>query len=508
MSRDNNLSGTRIARRDILPSSSQYELLVRIASGGMATVYVGRLSAARGVSRLVAIKRAHAHLVETRELREALVLEARLASMIHHPHVVAVQNVEEHDDELLLVMDYVEGASLSELNKRGIDAELPMPPAIAVRILLDACEGLHATHVLRGTDGAPLHLVHRDVSPHNILVGCDGMARITDFGIAKSIAGGAATATGVVKGKIGYIAPEYMLGKPVDARADVFALGVVAWEALSRSRLFTGDNEVLVIQSMLASDAPLVSTEAPWLGTHFDKVLARALARKPEQRLESMRKFGQELEAAARQKTGVASHSEVAQYVERLMAPLLEARRTIVHERASEPNIADPDSTETTVDRSEDEVRWQTASMPQAAAADTLPTRVEPRTAPSAQTVASIRAARRGNLVPIVAVVVIGVATLVTGIVIGSRMSRSPSNPPVVATEPATATAAQTAAEVAAVPSSGAATVQEAFSAPDEAPQVASPRSSSRSLAPRSNVREPGREAPPKVPPNPYEKRR
>ena len=175
--------GVPITHRDRLPSSSRYELLVKIASGGMATVYVGRLSSVVGSSRLVAIKRAHAHLMEDPAFAKMLIEEAKLASRIHHPNVVAVQSVEEVEGELLLVMDYVEGASLADLVNYE---ELPMPARVAVRALLDGCAGLQAAHELTDDDGKSLGIVHRDVSPHNILVGVDGVARLTDFGIAKS----------------------------------------------------------------------------------------------------------------------------------------------------------------------------------------------------------------------------------------------------------------------------------------------------------------------------------
>jgi serine/threonine-protein kinase len=219
-----------ISGREELPQTSRYELLVKIASGGMATVYVGRLRGVEGFSRQVAIKRAHPHLVEDPAFRRMLIAEARLAARIHHPNVVSVQDVDEADGELLLAMDYVEGAALSSLLGAAIHAERPLPPAIAVRVILDAALGLHAAHTLTDEEGHPLGLVHRDVSPHNILVGLDGVARITDFGIAKcmtSNTAGTATATGVLKGKLAYMAPEYVEHGDIDARGDVFARGVV-----------------------------------------------------------------------------------------------------------------------------------------------------------------------------------------------------------------------------------------------------------------------------------------
>src|ERR1700722_15465734 len=163
---------------------SRYELLAKIAAGGMATVYVGRLRGSAGFSRTVAIKRAHPHLLEDPAYKAMLVDEAHLASRLHHPNVVAVLDVEELGGELSLVMDYVEGAALSDLTDRGRAQDRRLPARIAVRVALDACAGLHPAHELCDEDGKPLRLVHRDVSPHNILVGLAGMARLSDFGIA------------------------------------------------------------------------------------------------------------------------------------------------------------------------------------------------------------------------------------------------------------------------------------------------------------------------------------
>ena len=259
--------GVAITHRDRLPSSSRYELLVKIASGGMATVYVGRLNTVIGTSRLVAIKRAHAHLLEDPAFSKMLIAEARLASRIHHPNVVAVQNVEELEGELLLVMDYVEGASLADLWSYE---DVPLPARVAVRAVLDACAGLQAAHELTDDDGKLLGIVHRDVSPHNILLGVDGIARLTDFGIAKSSGGhtGSAsqhTTTGALKGKVAYMAPEYVESGSLDARSDVFALGIVLWEALTRERLFRGGNEVESLRLILATKVPRPSEIAPWV---------------------------------------------------------------------------------------------------------------------------------------------------------------------------------------------------------------------------------------------------
>ncbi|MBS2017911.1 MAG: serine/threonine protein kinase [Deltaproteobacteria bacterium] len=345
-------AGVAITHRDRLPSSSRYELLVKIASGGMATVYVGRQSSVVGTSRLVAIKRAHAHLLEDPAFSKMLIAEAKLASRIHHPNVVAVQNVEELEGELLLVMDYVEGASMADL--WGYE-EVPLPARVAVRNVLDACAGLQAAHELTDDDGRPLGIVHRDVSPHNILVGVDGVARLTDFGIAKSSGGhtgsaGQHTTTGALKGKVAYMAPEYVESGKLDARSDVFALGVVLWEALTRERLFRGANEVESLKLVLAAHVPRASEVAPWVGKGLDDVLAKALARSPNDRFATAAEMADALETAARREDLIATASQAGAYVKKAAGEALARRRTLIREKSDQSATAnaqlDPETRE------------------------------------------------------------------------------------------------------------------------------------------------------------------
>jgi serine/threonine-protein kinase len=322
--------------REQLPRSSRYELLVRIASGGMATVYLGRLRGAVGFWRLVAIKRAHAHLAEDAAFSRMFMAEARLASRIHHPNVVPVQDVEQLQNELLLVMDYIEGAALSDLLASASRPSLS--PGIAIRIILDACAGLHAAHQLTDDAGTPLELVHRDVSPHNILLGTDGIARIADFGVAKSLQGDTAprTATGGLKGKIGYMAPEYIEGRGLDVRSDVFALGVVAWEAVARQRLFRAGNELETMKKVVSARIPKLSAVAPELGTALDSVIAKALERVPGRRYASAQEFGAALEGAARAEDLIASHQEVAAAVQAAAGEIIAERRELLRRRIAE----------------------------------------------------------------------------------------------------------------------------------------------------------------------------
>jgi serine/threonine protein kinase len=329
-----------------LASRPRHEPVLKIASGGMATVFLGSLQGELGFRQLVAIKRPHPHLTDDVGFRDAWLREARLAAGIHHANVVDVRDIEVVGDAIQLVMDYIEGASLGELVSARARAGGKVPAGVAVRVALDACAGLHAAHEACDEDGHPLDLVHRDVSPQNILVGLDGVARVTDFGIAKC-AGSAeqATSQGMLKGKAGYMAPEYVRGEPVDRRADVFALGVVLWEALAGKRLFRGDNDSDTLARVLLANAPAISEADPSLAP-LDAIVARALARERDGRVATAEELARDLEQAASSAGLVATHADVGRFVrEQVGENLAERRRAL---RDAPRSVPPPAPTETT----------------------------------------------------------------------------------------------------------------------------------------------------------------
>jgi serine/threonine protein kinase len=304
----------------------RYKPVLSIATGGMAEIFLGTTDAHATVRPLVAIKRPHPHLLRDRAFKESLLHEARIAARIHHANVVAVRDVIVDGERVDLIMEYIEGVSLAELLEKSV------PPAVAIRIVLDACAGLHAAHELTDDEGKPLGLVHRDVSPHNILVGLDGVARVTDFGVAKSLESRArATTEGALKGKASYMAPEYIDGRPIDRRADVFALGIVLWEALANDRLFKGRNEGEILVKVVSAKIPRLREVAPELADAIDPVLGRALERVPEGRWPSARAFGSALEEAARPDL-IATYEEVGSIVRALAGEALAERRKRVRE--------------------------------------------------------------------------------------------------------------------------------------------------------------------------------
>ena len=284
----------------------------------MATVFLGSLEGALGFRQLVAIKRLHPHLVEDPGFREALLAEARLAAGIHHANVVDVRDVEAVGDAVQLVMDYIEGASLGELVRACASEGRHLPAGVAVRVVLDACAGLHAAHELTGDTGRALGLVHRDVSPQNVLVGIDGVARVTDFGIAKCIeTSDPGTSRESLKGKVGYMAPEYVRGETVDRRVDVFALGVVLWEALCGRRLFRGQSDAETLERVLSATVPPVSEVSPELAP-LDAVVARALHRDPALRFPTTEAMAHESSPPRRTASSPAHPTWGASFARRL----------------------------------------------------------------------------------------------------------------------------------------------------------------------------------------------
>jgi len=212
----------------------RYRLHHELGRGAMASVHLGTLDGPHGFQRAVAIKRPHSFVYEDPALVRMLIDEARIASKISHPNVVATLDVVAGEGDLMLVMDYVHGVTLAHL----VEAHKgPVDPPVAVAVIVGVLHGLHAAHEARGSSGEPLGIVHRDVSPQNILVGADGVARLADFGVAKAAGRLHTTQEGRVKGKVAYMAPEQVRAEPLDRRADIWAAGVVAWEVLAGRRL-------------------------------------------------------------------------------------------------------------------------------------------------------------------------------------------------------------------------------------------------------------------------------
>jgi serine/threonine protein kinase len=317
----------------------RYELIAEIASGGMGMVCLGRLGGAGGFQRLFAVKVMHPHLLEDAQFVGMLLDEARLAARIHHPNVVATVDICTQDRLYYLVMDYVDGFQLLDvLDHPGLATE--ERTRIVIRALIDAMMGLEAAHTLRTDDGEPIDLVHRDVSPQNILVGIDGISRLTDFGIALAASRISASRPGMIKGKPAYMAPEQARASRVDRRADLWAVGVILWEALTGRRLFVADTEAGVVMKVIEAPISTARAFSPNVSPELDEVCLRALDRDPAKRFSSARAMASALERAAAHAGLLADSHEVADRVRQLFAQEIDHRRRAIraHAASIDPN--------------------------------------------------------------------------------------------------------------------------------------------------------------------------
>ncbi|MCA9631379.1 MAG: serine/threonine protein kinase [Myxococcales bacterium] len=311
----------------------RYEFLVPIAQGGMAAVWAARLHGTRGFSKTVAIKTMLPTISDDPMFEQMFLDEATIASNIRHPNVVQIQDLGEQNDILYLVMEWVDGEPLSAI-RRAAAKEGGIPRNIAVRIVADACAGLHAAHELKDAQGELLGLVHRDISPQNILLTYDGQVKIVDFGVAK--AGGrsaAETNAGQIKGKPPYMSPEQALGEDIDRRTDLFALGIILYQLTTGKHPFRGESDVITLQNIV-SDRPIVAPRA------FDKdyprpletVVMKALARDPAERYQTAAEFEAALDRVFPPNMPRVRADDVGKFVTGLLGERGEKRREALRE--------------------------------------------------------------------------------------------------------------------------------------------------------------------------------
>jgi eukaryotic-like serine/threonine-protein kinase len=275
----------------------RYELLLPIAAGGMAMVWAARVKGTRGFQKIVAVKTMLSRLSEDAQFEQMFLDEAQLASQIRHPNVVEISDLGEQEGVLYLAMEWIDGVPLNQLMKTSkASGGLPLP--IAVRIVMNASAGLHAAHELRDAKGQLIGLVHRDVSPQNILVTYDGVSKVVDFGVAKATAmGGGATVAGQLKGKVSYMAPEQVRGEAIDRRVDIFALGIVLYALTTGKHPFRRESEAATMYT-IASDEPVLSPRKflPDYPASLEAVLLKALAKDAKQRYATASEFQRALD--------------------------------------------------------------------------------------------------------------------------------------------------------------------------------------------------------------------
>ena len=307
------MAATRVASSQaVLTTLGRYRIDHLLARGGMGEVYLGRVEGAHGFARPVVIKVIRTELVANERVALMFVDEARIAAGLHHRNIVQIIDFDLFDGGAFLVTEHIAGCDLRQLLHHLRTAP---PFEVAVAILAELATGLHAAHEARDGEGAPLHLVHRDVSPGNVLLGIHGEVKLADFGVAKARSRSYHTVSGSIKGKAPYMAPEQILGEPIDRRADVFSLGVLLFELTTRTRLYSAHPNVTAMKRILDGAVPDPAERRPGYPPELARIVRRALARQPDDRHPTAREFADELDRLAHDQRWSLSRAGVAEIV-------------------------------------------------------------------------------------------------------------------------------------------------------------------------------------------------
>jgi serine/threonine protein kinase len=300
--------------------SQRYRVIEKIASGGMAEVFRAESAGLEGFKKTVAIKRVLPHLSEKKQFIGMFLDEARLSAHLSHSNCVQVFDIGVGDNTYFIVMEYVDGADLKGVveHQRRLGRRIPVEEAclICVRI----CEGLAYAHDARDAKGQHLHIVHRDMSPPNVLITRHGEVKIVDFGLAKANSQLEKSEPGIIKGKFSYLSPEAALGRPVDARTDIFAVGIILWELLAGRRLFMGDTDLETVRMVQSVAVPPIRQLNPAVTPEIERVLARALTQDPSDRYQNAREFGEDLNNMLFHLDRAVSSFDIAKLVEPVAA--------------------------------------------------------------------------------------------------------------------------------------------------------------------------------------------
>ena len=322
----------------------RYEILARIGEGGMASVFLARQRGPQGFHKLVVIKRIHPNLARVRQFINMFLDEARIAAQINHHRVVQIFELGEDDGTYFIAMEYLEGESLATLLTAAAKRHDPPAPGVVARVVAQAADGLHAAHELRDLSGAPLEVVHRDVSPGNVLVLFDGSVKVVDFGVAKAQGRFTETTGGEIKGKFAYMSPEQLTDGDVDRRADIFALGIVLWESLAMRRLFRRKSHGATVAAVLGDRFAPPSAYRKGIWPALDDVAMRALERDPAARFQTADAMREALEDALHQSPTRVGATAVQATMEKFFGDRLRERRVFLERvAASETPIDSPD---------------------------------------------------------------------------------------------------------------------------------------------------------------------
>ena len=282
-----------MAQQPNRPSRQRYNITKKIDAGGMAEIFLGTAESIEGIKRQVAIKRILPNLVKDENFIDMFLDEARLSMLLTNANIVQVFDVGRAGDTYFIVMEFVDGYNLRRVFQKAVEVGYRIPLEIACFIMMETCKGLAHAHEKTDETGKHLHIVHRDLSPPNIMISKSGEVKITDFGLAKAMTQLTITDPGVIKGKFSYLSPEATEGQTVDHRADVFAAGVVLWEILANRRLFLGKSDQGTVELVRKAEVPPLSKFNAEVTDEFERIVNRALARDPRKRYTSAREFGE-----------------------------------------------------------------------------------------------------------------------------------------------------------------------------------------------------------------------
>jgi serine/threonine-protein kinase len=309
----------------------KYALLAKIASGGMAEIWLARQAGPKGFEKVVVVKKIADNLAEDPDFVEMFLDEARIAAQLNHPNIVQIYDLGESGGSFYIAMEYIPGENLATVVRAGNKAGQPIPIPYAVRLIANAAEGLAYAHSKAGLDGKHLQIVHRDISPHNLIVTYDGVLKIVDFGIARAAGRVANTNGGQLKGKTGYMSPEQARGERYDARSDIFSLGVVLFEMVTRTRLFAFDDSFQALAALTSKDPlPRPRDRNPEIPESLEPIVMRALERKPQARYQTARNLQAALEDWLRKYEDAPGTVEVGAYMLGLFRERIEERVQLV----------------------------------------------------------------------------------------------------------------------------------------------------------------------------------
>jgi len=323
--------------RETSASMGKYRAFFELGQGGTAVVFLGVSRGLGGFNKLVVLKMLKRGLAKESEFRRMFLSEARLSARLNHPNIVQVYEVTERDNSPIIVMEYLEGKPLSDMRAER-NGQIPLN--IQLRVLADGLLGLHYSHDLKDFDGRALDLVHRDFTPHNLFVTYDGQAKVLDFGIAKLSGSLVETETGVIKGKLRYMPPEQVLGSRVDRRADIFAAGVIMWEAITGKRMWADASEATIVNRVSRGEIPSPLSANPDVPQALSDICMKALAPNVDDRYATAADFRAALEEWLRLSGGSVSSTDVAEYMTTTFAEFRQATRSVIEQHLSAARLS------------------------------------------------------------------------------------------------------------------------------------------------------------------------